>query len=119
MTSLMSQLLIPFPHTTLLSLIYLHHLIPCPDEQPELTIVDDHPVLNEHDDSESVKDLGISEDQVSTIIEPDRVTTRSKIRDSEAVSTHKCLYVNFLFEIEPKKQIEALEEEGWIIAMQE
>nr|GEV97417.1 retrovirus-related Pol polyprotein from transposon TNT 1-94 [Tanacetum cinerariifolium] len=47
------------------------------------------------------------------------VTTRSKIRDSKAASTHKCLYVNFLSKIEPKKLIEALEEEGWIITMQE
>ncbi|GJX06478.1 hypothetical protein Tco_0194410, partial [Tanacetum coccineum] len=134
-----------------------------PDEQPEFTIVDDHHVLNEHDDSESVKDLGIAEDQVSTIIEhvsnvkpsptiispsvevfinpsvpQDRwsrekhielvnilgepqagVTTRSRIKDFEAASAHECLYINFLSEIEPKKLIEALEEEGWIIAMQE
>ncbi|GKG49163.1 hypothetical protein Tco_0515615, partial [Tanacetum coccineum] len=48
-----------------------------------------------------------------------RVTTRSRIRDFKAASAHECLYVNFLFEIEPKKLIEALEEEGWIIAMQE
>ncbi|GJW80528.1 hypothetical protein Tco_0144503 [Tanacetum coccineum] len=133
------------------------------DEQPEFIIVDDHYVLNEHDDSESVKDIRIAEDQVSTIIEPvsnvessptiispstevfinppvpqDRwskekhielvnifgepqagVTTRSRIRYSKAASTHECLYVNFLSEIEPKKLIEALEEEGWIIAMQE
>ncbi|GKF76215.1 retrovirus-related pol polyprotein from transposon TNT 1-94, partial [Tanacetum coccineum] len=47
------------------------------------------------------------------------VTTRSRIRDSEAASAHECLYVNFHSEIEPKKLIEALEEEGWIIAMQE
>ncbi|GKA66319.1 hypothetical protein Tco_0766127, partial [Tanacetum coccineum] len=47
------------------------------------------------------------------------ITTRSKIRDSEAASAHKCLYVNFLSEMEPKKLIEALEEEGWIISMQE
>ncbi|GKA31507.1 retrovirus-related pol polyprotein from transposon TNT 1-94, partial [Tanacetum coccineum] len=47
------------------------------------------------------------------------VTTRSRIRDSEATSAHECLYVNFLSEIEPKKLIEALKEEGWIIAMQE
>ncbi|GKF01686.1 hypothetical protein Tco_0028609, partial [Tanacetum coccineum] len=123
--------------------------------KPEFTIANDHPVLNEYDDSESVEDLGFAEDQVSTIIEPvsnaepspkiisrsaevfinppipqDRwsrekhielvnilsepqyeVTTRSRIRDSEAASTHECLYVNFLSEIEPKKLIEALEEE--------
>nr|GFB74030.1 retrovirus-related Pol polyprotein from transposon TNT 1-94 [Tanacetum cinerariifolium] len=47
------------------------------------------------------------------------ITTRSIIRDSEAASAHECLYVHFLSEIEPKKIIEALEEEGWIIAMQE
>ncbi|GJU58297.1 retrovirus-related pol polyprotein from transposon TNT 1-94 [Tanacetum coccineum] len=41
------------------------------------------------------------------------ITTRSSVRDSEATSAHECLYVNFLFEIEPKKLIEALEEEGW------
>ncbi|GJR59879.1 retrovirus-related pol polyprotein from transposon TNT 1-94 [Tanacetum coccineum] len=47
------------------------------------------------------------------------VSTRSKIRDSKAESAHECIYVNFFSEIEPKKLIEALEEEGWIIAMQE
>nr|GEU68116.1 hypothetical protein [Tanacetum cinerariifolium] len=49
----------------------------------------------------------------------DEVTTRSKIRDSKATSVHECLYVNFLSEIKPKKLIEALKEEGWMIAMQE
>ncbi|GJY91453.1 retrovirus-related pol polyprotein from transposon TNT 1-94 [Tanacetum coccineum] len=81
------------------------------DEHPEFTIADDHPVFNEHDDSESVEDLGIVEDQAG-------VTTRRRTRDSEAASAHECLDVNFLSEIEPKKLIEALEEEGWIIAMQ-
>ncbi|GJT15678.1 hypothetical protein Tco_0874384 [Tanacetum coccineum] len=46
------------------------------------------------------------------------ITTRSRIRDSDAALAHECLYVNFLSEIEPKKLIEALEEEGWVIAMQ-
>ncbi|GKA53750.1 retrovirus-related pol polyprotein from transposon TNT 1-94 [Tanacetum coccineum] len=41
------------------------------------------------------------------------LTTRSRVRDSEAASTHECLYVNFLSVIETKKVIEALEEEGW------
>ncbi|GKD63202.1 retrovirus-related pol polyprotein from transposon TNT 1-94 [Tanacetum coccineum] len=45
------------------------------------------------------------------------ITTRIRIRDSDAASASKCLYVNFLSEMEPKKLIEALEEEGWIIAM--
>ncbi|GJY95972.1 retrovirus-related pol polyprotein from transposon TNT 1-94 [Tanacetum coccineum] len=47
------------------------------------------------------------------------VTTRSRIKDSEVASAHECLYVNFLSKIEPKKLIKALEEEGWIIVMQE
>nr|GFA93269.1 putative ribonuclease H-like domain-containing protein [Tanacetum cinerariifolium] len=47
------------------------------------------------------------------------ITTRSMIRDSDAASAHECLYVNFLSKIEPKKLIEALDEEGWVIAMQE
>nr|GEV63063.1 retrovirus-related Pol polyprotein from transposon TNT 1-94 [Tanacetum cinerariifolium] len=46
------------------------------------------------------------------------ITTRSRIRDSDDASASECLYVNFLSEMEPKKLIEALEEEGWIIAMQ-
>ncbi|GJV02983.1 retrovirus-related pol polyprotein from transposon TNT 1-94 [Tanacetum coccineum] len=57
---------------------------------------------------------------VNIISEPlSSVITRSKIRDSKAASAYECLYVNFLSEIEPKKLIEALEKEGWIIAMQE
>nr|GEX87272.1 hypothetical protein [Tanacetum cinerariifolium] len=47
------------------------------------------------------------------------ITTRSMIRDSEAASDHECMYVNFLSKMEPKKLIEALEEKGWIIAIQE
>ncbi|GKD32884.1 hypothetical protein Tco_1248393 [Tanacetum coccineum] len=47
------------------------------------------------------------------------ITTRSRIRDSDAASASECLFVNFLSEMEPKKLIEALEEEEWIISMQE
>ncbi|GJR59339.1 retrovirus-related pol polyprotein from transposon TNT 1-94 [Tanacetum coccineum] len=47
------------------------------------------------------------------------ITTRSRIRDSDDASAFECLYVNFLSKMEPKKLIEALKEEGWIIAMQE
>ncbi|GKC99994.1 retrovirus-related pol polyprotein from transposon TNT 1-94, partial [Tanacetum coccineum] len=47
------------------------------------------------------------------------ITTKSRVRDSDAASAHECLYVNFLSEMEPKKLIKALEEEGWIIVMQE
>ncbi|GJT95818.1 retrovirus-related pol polyprotein from transposon TNT 1-94, partial [Tanacetum coccineum] len=46
------------------------------------------------------------------------ITTRSRIRDSDVVSASECLYVNYLSEMDPKKLFEALEEEGWIIAMQ-
>ncbi|GKA88510.1 retrovirus-related pol polyprotein from transposon TNT 1-94 [Tanacetum coccineum] len=133
------------------------------NEHPEFTLADDHPILNKHDNSESVEDFGITKDQVSTIIElvsnvkpsptiispsakvfinphvlQDRwsrekhielvnilgephveVTTRSKIRDSKAASTYECLYVNFLYEIEPNKLIKAPETDGCIIEMQE
>ncbi|GJS79717.1 hypothetical protein Tco_0729598 [Tanacetum coccineum] len=59
-------------------------------------------------------------DLVNILGEPQAgVTTRSRIRDSKAASAHECLYVNFLSEIEPKKLAKALEEEGWIISMQE
>ncbi|GKA09591.1 hypothetical protein Tco_0688922, partial [Tanacetum coccineum] len=47
------------------------------------------------------------------------ITTRSRVRDSDVVLAHECLYVNLFSEIEPKKLIEALEEERWIMAMQE
>ncbi|GJZ78553.1 retrovirus-related pol polyprotein from transposon TNT 1-94 [Tanacetum coccineum] len=51
-------------------------------------------------------------DLVNIIGEPlAGVTTRSTIRESKAASAHECLYVNFLFEIELKRLIEALEEE--------
>ncbi|GKF60680.1 retrovirus-related pol polyprotein from transposon TNT 1-94, partial [Tanacetum coccineum] len=43
----------------------------------------------------------------------------SRIKDSDAALASECLYVNFLSEMESKMLIEALEEEGWIIAMQE
>nr|GEZ46926.1 hypothetical protein [Tanacetum cinerariifolium] len=40
------------------------------------------------------------------------ITTKSDVRDSKAASAHECLYVDFLSKMEPKKIIEALEEEG-------
>ncbi|GJV57935.1 retrovirus-related pol polyprotein from transposon TNT 1-94 [Tanacetum coccineum] len=109
-----------------------------PVEPPEFTSADDHPALNEHDHSKSadilepteIKDIIINEPisnvQPSPTISPsakgeplDGITTRSRIRNSKAASTHECMYVNFLSKMESKKQIEALEEEGWIISMQE
>nr|GEY66213.1 uncharacterized mitochondrial protein AtMg00810-like [Tanacetum cinerariifolium] len=46
------------------------------------------------------------------------IIAKSRIRDSDAASASKCLQVNFLYEMEPKKLIEALEEEGCIISIQ-
>ncbi|GKC75186.1 hypothetical protein Tco_1125960 [Tanacetum coccineum] len=86
-----------------------------PEETYEFTIVDDQPVFNEADNLEpaEVQDFIINE----PISKPMAgVTTRSRIKDSEAASAHECLYVNFLSEIEPKKPIKALEEEGVDIA---
>ncbi|GKC60258.1 retrovirus-related pol polyprotein from transposon TNT 1-94, partial [Tanacetum coccineum] len=117
----------------------------------EFTEADNHPTLNEHDQTESADHLEPVEPQNNVIIEPisdvqpsptilhsvevilqtpvpqDRwsrekhiklvniigepfadITTRSRIRDSDAASAFKCLYVNFLSEMEPKKLIEAL-----------
>ncbi|GKC97819.1 retrovirus-related pol polyprotein from transposon TNT 1-94 [Tanacetum coccineum] len=111
----------------------------------EFTKADNHPALNELDQTESadsfepVDHFEPVKPQNNVIIEPINrwtkekhieliniigehlagITTRSRIRDSYAASASKCLYVNFLFEMEPKKLIKALEEEGWIIAMQE
>nr|GEY38071.1 hypothetical protein [Tanacetum cinerariifolium] len=42
------------------------------------------------------------------------ITTRSRIKDSDATSASECLYVNFLSEMEPKKLIEALEEKAYM-----
>ncbi|GKF92775.1 hypothetical protein Tco_0279494, partial [Tanacetum coccineum] len=51
---------------------------------------------------------------VNIIAEPlAGITTRSRVRDSEAASVYECLYVIFLSEMEPKKLIEALEKERW------
>ncbi|GJW44934.1 retrovirus-related pol polyprotein from transposon TNT 1-94 [Tanacetum coccineum] len=100
------------------------------EEPPEFTIIDDQP---ESDDNleltkiqNNITDEIISDsrekhiEQVNIIGEPlTSITTKSRVRDSKASSAHECLYVNFLSEMEPKKLIEALEEEGWIIAMQE
>ncbi|GJY68970.1 retrovirus-related pol polyprotein from transposon TNT 1-94, partial [Tanacetum coccineum] len=57
---------------------------------------------------------------VNIIGEPlDGITMKSRIRGLEAALAHECMYVNFLSEMEPKKLTEAMEEEGWIIAIQE
>ncbi|GJV23999.1 retrovirus-related pol polyprotein from transposon TNT 1-94 [Tanacetum coccineum] len=128
----------------------------------EFTEADNHPALNEPDQTESANLFELVEPQNNVIIKPisyvqplptispsaevilqtsvpqerwsrekhielvniigeplTSITTRSRIRDSDVASAFECLYVNFLFEMEPKKFIEAIEEEGWIISMQE
>ncbi|GJS79867.1 hypothetical protein Tco_0729748 [Tanacetum coccineum] len=55
----------------------------------------------------------------STAVDINPIGERSRVRDSETALAHECLYVNFLSEMEPKKLIEALGEERWIIARQE
>nr|GEY70785.1 retrovirus-related Pol polyprotein from transposon TNT 1-94 [Tanacetum cinerariifolium] len=47
------------------------------------------------------------------------ISHRFKIRDLEASSAHECLYVNFLSKVKPKKLIEAIEEEVYVLAMTE
>ncbi|GJW84586.1 retrovirus-related pol polyprotein from transposon TNT 1-94 [Tanacetum coccineum] len=132
------------------------------EDPPEFIEADNHPALNEPDQTESTDLVEPAEPQNNVIIKPisdvqssptispsaevilqtlvpqDRwskekhielvniiseplagITTRSRIRESDAASASECLCVNFLSKMEPKKLIEALEEEGWIIAMQE
>ncbi|GJR81354.1 retrovirus-related pol polyprotein from transposon TNT 1-94 [Tanacetum coccineum] len=45
--------------------------------------------------------------------------TRAMAKELSAASTHKCLFVDFLSEEEPKKVSEALKHPGWVDAMQE
>ncbi|GKB54524.1 retrovirus-related pol polyprotein from transposon TNT 1-94 [Tanacetum coccineum] len=108
----------------------------------EFTKPENHQALNEPDQEESTNLLESAEPQNNVIIEPiipqDRwsrekyielvniigeplagITTISRIRDSDAASSSEYLYVNFLFEMEAKKLIKALEGEGLIISIQE
>nr|GEV56797.1 retrovirus-related Pol polyprotein from transposon TNT 1-94 [Tanacetum cinerariifolium] len=121
------------------------------------TEADNHPALNEPDQTESVDLLKPAKPQTNVIFEPisdvqpsqtispsaevilktlvpqarwskekhielvniiseplTGITTRSRIRDSDAALAFECLYVNFLSEMEPKKLIEALKEEAYM-----
>ncbi|GKD93268.1 hypothetical protein Tco_1373105 [Tanacetum coccineum] len=82
------------------------------EEPPEFTIADDLPAIHEPDHDESADILEWSREShielVNIIGEPlAGITTRSRIRDSDAASASNCLYVNFLSKMEPKKLIEA------------
>ncbi|GKD13854.1 retrovirus-related pol polyprotein from transposon TNT 1-94 [Tanacetum coccineum] len=101
-----------------------HHNViiePISDDQPPLTTIS--PSTNVIIQTPIPQDRWSTEkhiELVNIIGEPlAGITTKSRVRDSEAVLAHKCLYVNFLSEMEPTKLIKALEEEGWIIVMQE
>ncbi|GJY09383.1 retrovirus-related pol polyprotein from transposon TNT 1-94 [Tanacetum coccineum] len=112
-----------YVNTTLAILPTFHNSVTS-EEPPEFTTVDDLPAIHEPDHAESADILEWSRykhiDLVNIISEPlAGITTRSRIRDSDAALAHECLYVNFLSEIEPKKLTEALEEEGWVLAMTE
>ncbi|GKA64015.1 uncharacterized mitochondrial protein-like protein [Tanacetum coccineum] len=104
---------------------------------PEVDTSLETPLLSEHVDSESIEYLGFAEDQVPAILEPinnaDPSPTSNSSLDEVLInlpvpqdrwSREKHIgLVNILGEpqakIEKKKLIEALEEQGWIIAMQE
>ncbi|GJY92146.1 retrovirus-related pol polyprotein from transposon TNT 1-94 [Tanacetum coccineum] len=45
--------------------------------------------------------------------------TRAMAKELGAASAHECLFVDFLFEEEPKKVSEALQHPGWVDAMQD
>ncbi|GJU01307.1 retrovirus-related pol polyprotein from transposon TNT 1-94 [Tanacetum coccineum] len=81
-----------------------------PDESPKFSIADDHPVHHEPDDfkpakiyTEVIHDIPAPQDRwsrekhillVNILGEPQAgVTTRSRVRDSEAASAHECLYL--------------------------
>nr|GEV87301.1 hypothetical protein [Tanacetum cinerariifolium] len=78
-------------------------------------------ILESAEPKDNVLSESISGDQPAPVISPGEplasITTRSKIRDSEAATAYECLYDNFLLEIKPKKLTEALEEEGWVHTM--
>ncbi|GJX53592.1 retrovirus-related pol polyprotein from transposon TNT 1-94 [Tanacetum coccineum] len=78
--------------------------------------------LQENDIDEPIDDqplLQVNSPLADSVSGPPVPQDRCRIRDSEAASAHECLYVNFLSDPEPKRLIEALEEEGWVLAMTE
>nr|GFB41054.1 retrovirus-related Pol polyprotein from transposon TNT 1-94 [Tanacetum cinerariifolium] len=48
-----------------------------------------------------------------------RMLTRSMAKQLSVASAHECLFVDFLFEEEPKKVSEALKHHGWVDSMQD
>nr|GEV23459.1 hypothetical protein [Tanacetum cinerariifolium] len=88
---------------------------PISEAEPSITIIS--PSVDVFHDTPAPQDRWSREKHillVNILGEPQAgVTTRSRVRDSKVASAYECLYVNFLFEIEPKKVTKAIEEEGW------
>ncbi|GKA95714.1 hypothetical protein Tco_0817809 [Tanacetum coccineum] len=84
------------------------------EKLPEFTSAADLPIFNEHGYFDSVENLELAEIQDNVIIETISGVQSSPIIISPSVTVD----INASLK-EPKKLIEALEEEGWIIAMQE
>ncbi|GJR69811.1 retrovirus-related pol polyprotein from transposon TNT 1-94 [Tanacetum coccineum] len=103
------------------------------EEPPEFTEADNHPTLIKPDQAESTDLLDSAEPQNNVIIEPisdiqssptispsAEVVLQTPIpQDRWSKEKHIELVNIFSEPLKPKKLIEALEEEGWIIAMQE
>ncbi|GJZ32641.1 retrovirus-related pol polyprotein from transposon TNT 1-94 [Tanacetum coccineum] len=89
-------------------------------EPPEFTVADDHLAPNELDQPKSMM-FNPLQSFHPQLKEPFNLIflKTDEVESGLISSAHECLYVNFLSEMEPNKLIEALEEEGWIIAMQE
>ncbi|GJZ19951.1 retrovirus-related pol polyprotein from transposon TNT 1-94 [Tanacetum coccineum] len=117
----------PFDPITLTDPITSSEPIFTSNESLDFIVADNHHVLNEHDDSESVEDLGDDVDQVSLISEPIsedepstiNVSSSAEVFSNPPVPQDRWSREKHIELIDPKKLIEALEEEGWIIAMQE
>ncbi|GKA96766.1 retrovirus-related pol polyprotein from transposon TNT 1-94, partial [Tanacetum coccineum] len=96
-------------------------------ESPDSPVTNDHYVSLEPDESDVAEphvNVNLI-DQINSTTEvslnngdePASVTTKSRVRDSEVASAHKCMYAAFLSNIEPKRVIDALKEEGWVLVM--
>ncbi|GJZ12478.1 hypothetical protein Tco_0547708 [Tanacetum coccineum] len=103
-----------------------------PDESPKFTIADDHLVHNEPANYESINNLEPAKVQDTAINKPISKAKPSSTNISQSVeifinppipqdrwSKEKHINLVNIIEIKPKKLIETIEEEGWIIAVQE
>nr|GEU46900.1 hypothetical protein [Tanacetum cinerariifolium] len=89
-----------------------------PEDPPKFTEADNHPALNEPDQTESADPFELAKPQNNVIIEPISDVQPSMTVSPSAKVTFKPMYLKTDGQ-EKKKHIEALEKEGWITAMQE